>query len=105
MWYSNLFTIYENNYKYQLIENLFESDQNYSLIDLYPIDLDEDFSRIRLQINTDEYFLSSSTIFGKDGSHYTITLSNYKTDSDFENSYFIFDEKKYPNVEIIDLRF
>jgi outer membrane lipoprotein-sorting protein len=100
-----LFTIYENDYKYQLIDNIAENDQNYSLIDLYPIGLEEDFSRIRLQINTDEYFLSSATIFGKDGSHYTIRLNNYKTNSDFEDSYFIFDEQKHPKVEIIDLRF
>lgn len=99
-----LFTIYENDYKYQLIDNISENGKDYALIDLFPIDLEEEYSRIRLQININEYFLSSATIFGKDGSHYTITINNYKTNSNLDDSYFIFDENKYPDVEIIDMR-
>ncbi len=99
-----LFTIYENDYKYQLIDNISENGKDYALIDLFPIDLEEEYSRIRLQININEYFLSSATIFGKDGSHYTITIHNYKTNSNLDDSYFIFDENKYPDVEIIDMR-
>ncbi len=100
-----LFTIYEKDYKYQLIGDLAENGKNYALVDLYPNDLHEDFSRIRLQINVDEYFLSSATIFGKDGSHYTISLHNYKTNLNFDDSYFTFNEKDHPKVEIIDMRF
>lgn len=99
-----LFTIYENDYKYQLISNIEENGKNYTLMDLYPIDLDEEFSRIRLHVNVDEYYLSSATIFGKDGSHYTITLKNYKTNLNFDDNYFIFDTKNFPNIEIIDMR-
>lgn len=100
-----LFTIYENNYKYQLINNFTDNSTNYSLIDLYPMDINEDYSRIRLQINTDQYFLSSATVFGKDGSHYTISIDNYKINKKVNDEYFVFDEGKYPNVEIIDMRF
>ncbi|PLX12025.1 MAG: hypothetical protein C0597_14115 [Marinilabiliales bacterium] len=99
-----LFTIYENNYKYQLIELIDEGKKSYALIDLYPKDMDEDFSRIRLQINTDDYFLNSATIFGKDGSHYTIAIDNYKTNEKIDDTFFIFNEKEYPNTEIIDMR-
>lgn len=99
-----LFTIYEDDYKYQLINHLKEDKTNYSLIDLYPVDLDEDYSRIRLQINTDDYFLSSATIFGKDGSHYTISIENFETNKGFDDSYFVFNEKDYPKVEVIDMR-
>lgn len=100
-----LFTIYEKDYKYQLIGDLSEDRNNYSIIDLYPIDLEEEFSRIRLQINTEDYYLASATIFGKDGSHYTIILSNYKVNTEYSDSYFIFNEKDYKDIGIIDLRF
>lgn len=100
-----LFTIYENDYKYQLIENLTQDGKDYSLVDLYPINLEEEYTRIRLQINTTDYFLASATIFGKDGSNYTITIDNYKTNANFEDSYFTFNESQYPKVEIIDMRF
>ena len=99
-----LFTIYEKDFKYQLINNTTENGINYSIVDLYPEDIDEDYSRIRLQINTDKYYLSSATIFGKDGSHYNITINKYDTDIKLAESFFVFNEKKYPNVEIVDMR-
>ncbi|HAF29999.1 MAG TPA: hypothetical protein DCG75_13240 [Bacteroidales bacterium] len=100
-----LFTIYENDYKYQLIENLNQDGKDYSLVDLYPINLEEEYTRIRLQINITDYFLASATIFGKDGSNYTISIDNYKTNANFEDSYFTFNESQYPKVEIVDMRF
>jgi len=99
-----LFTVYENDYKYQLIKSMVEGNVNYALVDLYPVNLDEEYSRIRLQINTNEYYLSSATIFGKDGSNYTIKISNYNTNLDYEDSYFVFDEKSYKDIEVVDLR-
>jgi len=99
-----LFTIYEEGYKYQFINRITENNIEYYIIDLYPIDLDEEYSRIRLQINSKELFLKSATIFGKEGSQYFISFSNYDTSSNFEDSYFIFNVKDYPNVEIIDMR-
>ncbi|MDA3954401.1 MAG: outer membrane lipoprotein carrier protein LolA [Bacteroidales bacterium] len=99
-----LFTLYENDYKYQLIKTISENNGDYALVDLYPINLDEEYSRIRLQINTNEYYLSSATIFGKDGSNYAIKISNYIINLDLDDSYFVFDEKNYKDVEIVDLR-
>lgn len=100
----HLFTVYENDYKYQLIKTMTDGNINYALVDLYPNNLDEEYSRIRLQINTNEYFLSSATIFGKDGSNYSIKISNYKTNLELDDSYFIFDKNKYKDIEVVDLR-
>ena len=99
-----LFTIYEDDFKYQHINDMVENKVNYSIIDLYPEDVNEDFSRIRLQINTDKYFLSSATIFGKDGSHYSVSINKYNTSLKPDESVFTFNEKKYPGVEIVDMR-
>jgi outer membrane lipoprotein-sorting protein len=99
-----LFTIYENDFKYQLISNMKENGTNYSLVDLYPKNINEDYSRIRLQINTDKYYLESATIFGKDGSHYNIKITKYVTDLKLDDSFFVFDSKKFPDVEVVDMR-
>lgn len=100
-----LFMIYEKGFKYQLINNFTKDKINGSLIDLYPEDINEDYSRIRLEINTDEYNITSATIFGKDGSHYTISLYDYKINKTVPDSQFTFNEKDYKNVEVIDMRF
>ena len=100
-----LFIIYEKGYKYQLINNFTKDKENGSLIDLYPEDITEEYSRIRLEINTDEYTITSATIFGKDGSHYTISLYDYKLNKMVPDTQFTFNENDYKNVEVIDMRF
>lgn len=100
-----LFTIYEDDYKYQLIGTSTENNADYAIVDLYPKDIEQDYSRIRLQINTSKYYLSSATVFGKDGSNYTIVIKNFKTNENFKDEYFTFDSSKYPDVEVIDMRF
>jgi len=99
-----IFALYEKDYKYQLISESSENGSSFAIIDLYPIDLEKDYSRIRLQINTNLYQLKSATIFGKDGSNYSLTVSTFKTNQSIDEKLFIFDETKYPNVEKIDLR-
>jgi len=99
-----LFTVYEEGYKYQFINSITEKNIEYYIIDLYPIDLDEEYSRIRLQINSKELLLKSASIFGKEGSQFYISFDNYDTSSNIEDSYFIFNSKDYPEVEIIDMR-
>ncbi len=99
-----IFTLYEKEYKYQLISESSENGSSFAIIDLYPIDLEKDYSRIRLQINTNLYQLKSATIFGKDGSNYSLAVSAFKTNLSVDDKLFIFDETNYPNVEKIDLR-
>lgn len=100
-----LFTIYEKGYKYQLINKSSENGINYSIIDLYPEDLTEEYAKIRLQINTDDITIKSATIFGKDGSNYSIKMNKYSLNKIVDDSYFVFNEKDFKNVEIIDMRF
>ncbi|MGC9375387.1 MAG: LolA family protein [Bacteroidales bacterium] len=100
----DIFTLYDKDFKYQLIDQYNENGVSKAMIDLYPYDVDEDYSRIRLEINTYNYQLLSVTIFGKDGSHYMIRFYNYKTNLELDPSYFTFDTSDYPNVEVIDMR-
>ncbi len=99
-----IFTIYEKDFKYQLINKLNDQGVSKAIVDLYPFDMELDYSRIRLEVNTDKYQLQSVTIFGKDGSHYIIKFFNYKTNIDLDSTYFTFNKADYPNVEVIDMR-
>lgn len=99
-----IFHLYEKDFKYQLISQSTESGSSFAIIDLYPFDLEKDYSRIRLQINTKSFRLNSATIFGKEGSNYSILVTNFQTNINLGENYFVFDETKYPNVEKIDLR-
>ena len=99
-----IFTIYNRDFKYQLIDKYTKNGVSEAIVDLYPYDLEEEYSRLRLVINTDNYQLQSVTIFGKDGSHYIIEFNNYKTNLEIDQYYFTFDTSSYPDLEVIDMR-
>ena len=40
----------------------------------------------------------------KQGSNYKYTIDSFETNIEFNNDFFIFNTKEYPEVEVIDLR-
>ena len=46
----------------------------------------------------------SITIYRRDGSRTTLNISGYQTGASFSDSMFAFNKKKYPKVEVVDLR-
>jgi outer membrane lipoprotein-sorting protein len=96
---ASLFTMYKQGFKYRLVEG----DINRSIIDLYPEDLKADFSRIRLLIDNNSN-LKEAEYKRKDGITMYIIVSSYNLKSGYPDSFFEFDQKKYKNIDIIDMR-
>lgn len=63
-----------------------------------------DIDVIILQIEKKSNIPASITIETKQGICSTIRIGQMKTGVNQPDSYFVFDEKEYPNVEIVDLR-
>lgn len=101
---AKLFTIYEKGYKIRFIKEKFEKNRALYEIELYPIDLKKDFSRITLMIDKQKMQLFSMKRFGKDGSDYYIEVLKMETDKEMADGMFTFDKTKYPKVEINDMR-
>ena len=95
-----LFTLYRNDYKYRLID---ESTNGF-VIDLYPENLNTEFSRIRLHIAKD-YILTTAEYKRKDGITILISVNDYDLTKKYNESFFNFNPGKYTNAEIIDMRF
>jgi outer membrane lipoprotein-sorting protein len=102
---NKLFELYKKDFKYKYLEKTQENNKTYHTIDLYPKDLEKDYSRIRMLIESDDIQIHSAKIFGKDGSRYTIIIQNLKTNNEVPDSTFVFDKKAHPDVEVIDMRF
>jgi outer membrane lipoprotein-sorting protein len=100
-----IFDIYNKDFKYQYIEQRTTGNQELHVIDLYPKDLDKDYSRVRLFLTSGDVQLHAAKIFAKDGSRYRIEINNLKTNQSVPDSTFVFDEKAHPDAEIIDMRF
>lgn len=63
-----------------------------------------DILRVELQIEKFSSLPASIAVFSKNGISSTIRISRMQTGVNQSDNFFVFDEKEYPDAEIIDLR-
>ncbi len=73
-------------------------------IELTPIDKSKPYFKILIYVNKGSQSLSSTKVFMKDGSRTTYTTSGLNTGNNITDANFVFDAKKYPGMEVVDLR-
>lgn len=101
----DIFKIYQKDFKYKFIKETTLAGKAIYEIDLYPNDLSRKYNRIRMQIDKNSSLILSMRAFFKDGQQYTITFDKFEVNKEISDSMFTFDPSKYPNAEVIDLRF
>ena len=101
---ATIFTIYETGFKYRYIGEKTENGKTFYEIDLYPENRDKPYSRIKLRILKDDLQLYSLRQVGKDGNNYTVVVKSMKTNIPLDDSMFVFDPAKHPDVDVIDMR-
>jgi len=73
-------------------------------IEMTPTDKSKNFHKVYLQIDKSAKTIYSTKVLEKAGNRYTYTVSNMKTNGAMADNLFVFDKKKYPGVEEVDLR-
>jgi outer membrane lipoprotein-sorting protein len=101
---AKIFTIYEKGYKIRFVKESFEKNHALYEIELYPIDLKKDFTKIDLKIDKDKMQIFSMKRFGKDGTNFYIEIISVKPNEEMTDAMFVFDKTKYPKVEVNDMR-
>ncbi len=75
----------------------------YQNIELAPI-ATKSFFKIKLAINKAKNQIYSVSIYNKNGINYTYTINKLTALNVIGDSFFVWDKKKYPNVNLEDLR-
>ena len=102
---SQVFSIYNTDFKYKYIGETTDNNSSYQEIDLFPKNIDNNsYSRYKLVVNKTKNQIHSIAAFAKNGNVYIVEIKEFITDSIYEDTYFSFNKEDYPNVEIIDLR-
>ncbi len=94
-----LFTnFYDKDFLYKLngIKN------NIAEIEMTPIDKRKNFHKVYLYVNKKNNVIASAKVLETSGNTYLYSMSNMKTNKDIKDDEFVFDKKKYPNVEEIN---
>lgn len=101
---STIFTMYNSGFKYKFINEKFEGTRALYEIDLYPIDLEKEYSRIKLKVDKTKNEIYSIKQYGKDGNYYTIKILKFIPNVNMTDAMFTFDKSKHIGVEVNDMR-
>lgn len=97
----------------KLFTNFYDKDFLYKLnsdtkgvqeIELTPIDKTKLFHKVLVYINKASQTITSTKVFEKAGNRYTYTVSNMNTRKIIPDATFVFNQKNYPGMELVDLR-
>jgi len=97
---SKLLTSYNANYKSKIIKS---TDPAIESVELIP-NSSKNFTKAILGIDKVKKQVRSFTLYDKSGNTFTYKIKNYLTDTPVTAADFTFDAKKFPGVEVIDMR-
>lgn len=101
---AQIFTLYEKGFKYGYTGEKKIGSKVYQMIDLAPVDTKKTYFKVRLGIDKVARQIASVMIFDKNGNKYTYAVKSFVPNVKVPESTFVFDAKKYPGVELVDLR-
>jgi outer membrane lipoprotein-sorting protein len=97
-------TFYDKEYKYSYKGQRKEQGKNCDIIELEPNDKSKQLAKIELLVDKASSMISGGNYWEKNGNKYAITISDVKENSDLPDSYFAWNAKEHPGVEVVDLR-
>jgi outer membrane lipoprotein-sorting protein len=100
---ATIFTIYEKGFKNTYLGDFTNGAKKTCRIELIPLEL-KDFTRLIIEIDLANYQIMNARMFGKDDNEYIIKVKTMTTTSTYDASTFIFDAKKNPKVQVVDMR-
>ena len=101
---STIFTIYEEGFDFEYIEEATIDGKSVYVIDLIPTTDEIEFERIRIQIDKQRMLIKKAEMFSEEGNCYIINVTDFKTDVSVDDSSFVFDVANNASVDVIDLR-
>lgn len=100
----DIFTMYDKGFLSKILEQRKDGKNDIAIIELTPKDKKKNFFKIKLTIDKTNQTITKSQVFEKSGAIHTYTVTNQYPNIKLEDNFFTFDVKKYPKIEVIDLR-
>lgn len=99
------FTLWEKDYIYRIKEKKTVNGKNTAIIEMSPTTKKNGgIFKIDVTINTSTNELMSFLIYEKNGTRTTYTINTTTPNISLAETFFTFDAKQFPGVEVVDLR-
>lgn len=95
---------YDKDFLYKLNGVTKKGGKTIQEIELTPTDKTKTFFKVLVEIDKNSKNIVSTKVFEKNGNRYIYTVTSIKINTNLPESLFVFDAKKYPKVEVVDLR-
>jgi outer membrane lipoprotein-sorting protein len=101
---AEIFTMYDKGFLIKFVNESQVGAKVLQNLELTPTDKSKAFFKIKLTVDKSAKQLVKSVIFDKNGNRYTYVIKNFNANTAVSPSTFTYDAKKYPGVELVDLR-
>jgi hypothetical protein len=102
---SKLFTnFYDKEYSYKYAGEQTVAGKKVDVIVLTPTNKTKQYTKVELMVDKATSVVAGGKMYEKNGNVYSYSVSNYKPNPPLADNVFVFNEKKYPKVEVVDLR-
>lgn len=99
-----LTNFYDRDFYYKYNGEKKEGSKKVQEIELTPTDKSRPFHKVYILVDKNSNSIYSARFLEKSGGRYSYTINNMKSSASVNDSFFTFDKKKYPGVEVVDLR-
>ena len=101
---TKIYSAYKKGFKYAFLKEKKEGTKILEVVELTPTAKTSQVSKVQIEVNKADKSISSWKIFQKNGQEVTYAVSKFQPDVAVTDSYFAFNAKQYPGVEVVDLR-
>ena len=95
---------YDKDFLYKLNDDVKLGGKTAQQIELTPIDKSKPFFKVLVFVDKKTQTITSTKVYEKAGNIYTYAVAKMDTNAMVNDAQFLFDAKKYPGVEVVDLR-
>ena len=95
---------YDKDFLYKLNGENKVAGKTIQELELTPIDKSKPFFKVLVSVDKASQTIVSTKVFEKSGNKYTYSIKNMNTKTPIADGQFVFDAKKFPGTEVIDLR-
>ena len=95
---------YDKDFLYKLNGEKKMGAKTVQEIELTPTDKSKTYHKVYLSVDKTAKTIVDTKVLEKDGKKYSITVNSFTPNTAVDEKQFVFDQKKYPGVEVIDNR-
>lgn len=101
---TKIYSIYKKGYKYVFLEEVKEGSQFYEVVELSPENKSSKIAKVQIKVDKKDKTVKSWKVWDKNGKRTVFRVDKFTPNAPATDAMFTFDKKKYPGVEVVDLR-